>query len=85
MNNPKLTLAHGTFTRIGYLDAPLPAEFVGLTETQVNDIAWAEPAWADSGQVKFGAATWIADIGDTRIAFDPIMAADAFLRATPVT
>lgn len=83
MDKLTLQLKHGTLTRVGYLDAPIPAQFVGLTEEVVRGVNWAEPLWADAGQVKFGAATWIVDIGDTRIALDPIMAADAILRATP--
>lgn len=85
MANSTLQLAHGTLTRVGYLDVPIPAEFVGLNEGMVKDVAWGEPTWSDAGQIRFGAATWIADINDTRIALDPIMAADAFLRATPET
>ena len=85
MTNRALKLRNGTLSRIGYMDVPIPAELVGLTEEVVRATQWSEPTWAEAGQPRFGAAMWVADVGDTRIALDPIMAADAFLRATPET
>jgi len=67
-------------TRVGYADVPLPPETVGLTASDVAAIDWAEPTWAEGGQVRAAAAAWIIESGDARIVVDPALAADAILR-----
>jgi glyoxylase-like metal-dependent hydrolase (beta-lactamase superfamily II) len=67
-------------TRVGYADVLLDAARVGLTPEEVGAVAWAEPTWADHGQVRAGAAAWIIDDGAARIVVDPAFAADEILR-----
>ncbi len=74
-----------TLTRVGYIDVPVPAEAVGLSAAQVAAAAWARPLWSDGEQVHAGAAAWFADAGDTRLVFDPMLAADDALRADAAT
>lgn len=67
-------------TRVGYADVPLPPETFGLTAEDVASIDWAEPVWADGGQVRAAAAAWIIESADARIVIDPALAADDILR-----
>jgi hypothetical protein len=81
MRSETIRLGDALITRVGYIDTAIPAEFVGLDARQVEGVAWGAPHWADGARVRFGAATWVAEIGGQRIAFDPVLAADAVLRA----
>lgn len=67
-------------TRVGYADAGVDPARVGLTAEQIAAVPWALPLWAEGGQVRAGAAVWIIDTGDARIAVDPAQAADEILR-----
>ena len=80
MNTHVLDLSPGRLTRIGYLDVPVPAELLGLTEASVNALDWAAPTWAQEGQPLLGAAAWVGDFGGRRLAFDPLQTLDVLLR-----
>ena len=67
--------------RVGYADVLVPAERVGLTRAQVDAATWAEPTWAEAGQVRAGAAAWLIRTGDAVIVVDPARAADDILRS----
>jgi hypothetical protein len=77
----RLTIAGVTLTRVGYVDVGVPPEGVGLGTVDFATLDWAQPRWVDGGQVRIGAATWFADAGGIRCAFDPLLAADSVLRA----
>jgi hypothetical protein len=81
MSTPTLQLEGATLTRVGYLDVPIPPEFVGLDRETIARVPWREPHWTQAEQVRFGAATWVADVAGQRVAFDPVLAADTVLRA----
>jgi len=78
-----VTIEVGTvqLTRAGYADIGVDADRVGLTHEQVASASWAEPTWAQDGQVRVGAAAWVVDSGDARIVVDPALAADEILRS----
>jgi glyoxylase-like metal-dependent hydrolase (beta-lactamase superfamily II) len=67
-------------TRIGYADIGIDPARVGLTPEQVTDVPWAEPLWAGGNEVRAGAAVWVIQDGDARIAVDPAQAADEIIR-----
>lgn len=85
MTMPTLEIGNARLTRVPYLDLPVPAEIVGLSSEVVGANAWAAPTWAEQGQVRVGAAIWIADVDGRRIAFDPMLAVDVVLRPDPAT
>ncbi len=80
-----LRLGSTTLTRVGYVDIAIPPEVMGLTAAQFADVDWRFPIWAEGEQVRVGAATWFAQVGDLRLAFDPVQAADDTLRSDPAT
>src|SRR6476661_204031 len=67
-------------TRVGYADVGIDPARVGLTPEQVKAVTWAEPLWADGNEVRAGAAVWVIQDGDARIAVDPAQAADDIIR-----
>ena len=67
-------------TRVGYADVDLAPETFGLTLEDVTSLPWAEPVWADAGQVRAAAAAWIIESEGARIVVDPALAADDILR-----
>ena len=67
-------------TRVGYADVGIDPARVGLTADQVAAVTWAEPLWAEGDQVRAGAAVWVIQDGDARIAVDPAQAADDVIR-----
>ncbi len=67
-------------TRVGYADVTVDPVRVGLSPADVAGVAWAEPLWADGGEVRAGAAAWVIESGDARIVIDPAFAADDILR-----
>lgn len=75
-----IPLREVTLTRVGYADVSVPAEAVGLAAGEIASIDWARPVWADGEQARAGAAVWIVEHGDVRIAVDPAQAADDILR-----
>ena len=68
-------------TRVGYVDVGIPPERVGLTPAQIGEVPWAEPTWAKGEELLAGAAVWVIDDSDARIAVDPAQAADEILRS----
>jgi len=68
-------------TRVGYVDVGIPPERAGLTAAQISQVPWAEPTWAKGEELMAGAAVWVVDDGDARIAIDPAQAADEILRS----
>jgi glyoxylase-like metal-dependent hydrolase (beta-lactamase superfamily II) len=68
-------------TRVGYADVNIDPAIAGLTPAQIAEVPWAEPTWADGAQLRAGAAVWVIDDGDARIAVDPAQAADPILRS----
>ncbi len=85
MNVQHFELGGARLTRVPHLDLPVPPELVGLSGDDVAANAWAEPTWVENGQVRVGAAIWIADVDGQRIAFDPMLAVDVVLRADAAT
>jgi glyoxylase-like metal-dependent hydrolase (beta-lactamase superfamily II) len=67
-------------TRVGYADIGIDPARVGLSIDQVAAVSWAEPIWADGNEVRAGAAVWVIQDGDARIAVDPAQAADEVIR-----
>lgn len=76
-----IPIAGGVLRRIGYLDVAIPADAVGLTEAEVSASRQLEPCWSDADKPQFGAAIWVARLGDTLLAFDPVQATDDFFRS----
>ena len=68
-------------TRVGYADINIDPARVGLTPEQVRAVSWAEPLWADGGELRAGAAAWVIESGDARIVVDPGQAADEIIRS----
>ena len=85
MINTTLSFENASFTRVLWADAPIPGELVGLDAAQISAVPWANESLASGDQVTVGVAAWVADIGGRRIVFDPLQAADAFLRGDPDT
>jgi hypothetical protein len=81
MSVHSIDLQHGTLTRVGYVDAAIPPEAAGLTANDFASIPWRSPVWTEGDQLRAGAAAWFADVEDTRLVFDPVLAADDVLRA----
>jgi glyoxylase-like metal-dependent hydrolase (beta-lactamase superfamily II) len=69
-----------SLTRVGYADVNVDPARVGLSPEDIAGVTWAEPVWADGGEVRAGAAAWVIDNGDVRIVVDPAFAADEILR-----
>jgi glyoxylase-like metal-dependent hydrolase (beta-lactamase superfamily II) len=67
-------------TRVGYVDVGIDPARVGLTIEQIAAVTWAEPLWAEGNEVRAGAAVWVIEDGDARIAVDPAQAADDIIR-----
>ena len=67
-------------TRVGYADVGIDPARVGLTVDQIEAVTWAEPLWAEGHEVRAGAAVWVIQDGDARIAVDPAQAADDIIR-----
>jgi glyoxylase-like metal-dependent hydrolase (beta-lactamase superfamily II) len=70
-----------TLTRVGYADVNIDPARVGLTPAQIAAVPWADPIWAEGEALRAGAAVWVIDDGDARIAVDPAQAADEILRS----
>jgi glyoxylase-like metal-dependent hydrolase (beta-lactamase superfamily II) len=67
-------------TRVGYADVGIDPARVGLMVEQIEAVPWAEPLWAEGREVRAGAAVWVIQDGDARIAVDPAQAADDIIR-----
>jgi glyoxylase-like metal-dependent hydrolase (beta-lactamase superfamily II) len=67
-------------TRVGYVDVTIDPARVGITPAQIAAVPWAFPVWADGEEVRAGAAVWVIQDGDARIAVDPAQAADEIIR-----
>jgi len=67
-------------TRVGYVDVTINPARVGLTPAQIASVPWAEPLWAAGDGLRAGAAVWVIQDGDARIAVDPAQAADEIIR-----
>ncbi len=85
MHNTVVHVGSTTLTRVSYIDISVPSEVMGLDPVQYAEVEWRNPLWVDGEQVKVGGSIWFADTADGRIAFDPVQAADAVLRADPET
>ena len=72
-------------TRVLYTDAVVPPDIMGLTEADIDAVAWREPLWADGCQPRVGVAAWIVETNGHRVVVDPVQAADAVLRADPAS
>ena len=80
MSTNSICIGNVELTRVGYADIGVDPARVGLTAEQVSGVAWAEPTWAEAGQVRAGAAAWVIQSGAARIVVDPAFAADDILR-----
>jgi glyoxylase-like metal-dependent hydrolase (beta-lactamase superfamily II) len=80
MSTNTIRIGDVTLTRVGYADVNIDPARVGITPEQVTAVTWGEPVWADGGEVRAGAAVWVIQDGDARIAVDPAQAADDIIR-----
>jgi glyoxylase-like metal-dependent hydrolase (beta-lactamase superfamily II) len=80
MTTHTIRIGNVELTRVGYADIGIDPARVGLTTGQVTAVTWAEPLWADGNEVRAGAAVWVIQDGDARIAVDPAQAADEIIR-----
>jgi hypothetical protein len=81
MTTNTIRIGDVTLTRVGYVDVNIDPAQVGLTPEQVRAVPWGEPLWADGGEPRAGAAVWVIQDGDARIAVDPAQAADPIIRS----
>lgn len=58
-------------TRVLYLEAAIDPLATGLTPDEVRAVPWAEPGWADDGQVRAASCAWVVEAGGRRIVVDP--------------
>jgi sugar lactone lactonase YvrE len=58
-------------TRVLYLDAFIDPDAVGLTAGEVRSVVWAEPPWADGGQVGAASCAWVVSTGGRHVVVDP--------------
>ncbi len=80
MTTNSIRVGDVVLTRVGYADVGIPPARVGLTVEQVSSVTWAEPLWATGNELRAGAAVWVIQDGDARIAVDPAQAADEVIR-----
>jgi glyoxylase-like metal-dependent hydrolase (beta-lactamase superfamily II) len=80
MTTNKIRVGGVMLTRVGYADVGIDPARVGLTVEQIEAVTWAEPLWAEGNEVRAGAAVWVIQDGDARIAVDPAQAADDIIR-----
>jgi glyoxylase-like metal-dependent hydrolase (beta-lactamase superfamily II) len=80
MSTNTVRIGEVLLTRVGYADVGIPPARVGLTVEQISKVEWAEPVWAEAGEIRAGAAAWVIESGDARIVVDPAGAADDILR-----
>jgi glyoxylase-like metal-dependent hydrolase (beta-lactamase superfamily II) len=80
MSNTEIQVGDVRLTRVGYVDVEIPPARVGLTPEQIAEVSWAEPLWATGPELRAGAAVWVIQDGDARIAVDPAQAADEIIR-----
>jgi glyoxylase-like metal-dependent hydrolase (beta-lactamase superfamily II) len=80
MSTHTIRVGNVELTRVGYADVGVDPVRVGLSPEAVAAVSWAEPVWAERGEVRAGAAAWVIDSGDARIVVDPAFAADDILR-----
>ncbi len=66
-----IRLDGATLTRVLYLDAAIDPEPTGLTPDEVRSVTWAEPTWADNGQVRAASCCWVIEAGERRVVVDP--------------
>lgn len=66
-----LTAGDVVLTRVLYLDALIDPEPTGLTPSEVRAVPWAEPAWAQDGQVRAAACAWVVRSGGRNVVIDP--------------
>jgi hypothetical protein len=57
--------------RVLYADALVAGDSVGLTEDEVNSVAWGSPMWAQDGQVRAASCVWVVSGHGRNIAIDP--------------
>jgi len=80
MSTNTVNVGRVLLTRVGYVDVAIDPAIAGLTPAQIAAVPWAEPTWAKGAELLAGAAVWVIDDGDARIAVDPAQAADQILR-----
>ncbi len=80
MTTNTVRVGNVVLTRAGYVDAEIDPARAGLTPAQIAAVPWAEPLWAKGEELLAGAAVWVIQDGDARIAVDPAQAADEIIR-----
>lgn len=58
-------------TRVLYVDATIDPAAVGLTPDEVRAVGWADPDWADDGQVRAASCAWVVSHGGRHVVVDP--------------
>lgn len=74
-----------TLTRVLYLEAAIDPAPVGLTSDEVRSVSWAEPVWADGGQVRAANCAWVISGGGRHVVIDPAGNLDDILHAPATT
>jgi hypothetical protein len=74
-----------TATRVLYLDAAIDPEPTGLTPDEVRAVTWAEPTWAEGGQVRAAACAWTVRSGGRTVVIDPLGNIDDILHDPATT
>jgi len=74
-----LQLGDLTLTRVLYLEAAIDPAPVGLTADEVRSVPWAEPMWADGGQVRAANCAWVISGAGRHVVVDPAGNLDAIL------
>ena len=81
MTTNTLRVGDVVLTRVGYADVEYRSRACRAhRRSRSRRSTWAEPLWADGDQVRAGAAVWVIQDGDARIAVDPAQAADEVIR-----
>jgi hypothetical protein len=72
----RITIGDLELTRVLYTDALIDPAATGLTPAEIADVPWDDDRWSSEGQIRVGAAAWVASVGDRHVVIDPFGNAD---------
>ncbi|MET0909488.1 MAG: hypothetical protein ABWZ99_08460 [Ilumatobacteraceae bacterium] len=72
----RITMDDLVLTRVLYTDALIDPEATGLTAAEMAAVPWNDERWSADGQIRVGAAAWVASQGDRHVVIDPFGNAD---------